>query len=38
MSIGNLKHDLFSQFARVAKAMSNGYRLIMPLAPVRVAA
>jgi DNA-binding transcriptional ArsR family regulator len=27
MSIGNFKHDLFSQFARVAKAMSNGYRL-----------
>lgn len=27
MSTGNFKHDLFSQFARVAKAMSNGYRL-----------
>lgn len=25
--MGNFKHDLFSQFARVAKAMSNGYRL-----------
>lgn len=27
MSTGNFKHELFSQFARVAKAMSNGYRL-----------
>jgi rhodanese-related sulfurtransferase len=27
MSTGSFKHDLFSQFARVAKAMSNGYRL-----------
>ncbi|MES9863236.1 MAG: metalloregulator ArsR/SmtB family transcription factor [Candidatus Thiodiazotropha sp. 4PDIVS1] len=27
MSTGNFKYDLFSQFARVAKAMSNGYRL-----------
>lgn len=27
MSTGNFKHDLFSQFARVAKAMGNGYRL-----------
>ena len=27
MSTGNFKHDLFDQFARVAKAMSNGYRL-----------
>ena len=27
MSTGNFKHDLFNQFARVAKAMSNGYRL-----------
>ena len=27
MSTVNFKHDLFSQFARVAKAMSNGYRL-----------
>ncbi|HEX9802059.1 MAG TPA: metalloregulator ArsR/SmtB family transcription factor [Gammaproteobacteria bacterium] len=27
MSMGNFKHDLFNQFARVAKAMSNGYRL-----------
>jgi rhodanese-related sulfurtransferase/DNA-binding transcriptional ArsR family regulator len=27
MSTGNFKHDLFAQFARVAKAMSNGYRL-----------
>ena len=27
MSTNNFKHDLFSQFARVAKAMSNGYRL-----------
>jgi len=26
-SMGNFKHDLFNQFARVAKAMSNGYRL-----------
>ena len=25
--MGSFKHDLFSQFARVAKAMSNGYRL-----------
>jgi rhodanese-related sulfurtransferase/DNA-binding transcriptional ArsR family regulator len=25
--MGNFKHDLFNQFARVAKAMSNGYRL-----------
>ena len=29
MSTGNFKHDLFNQFARVAKAMSNGYRLEM---------
>ncbi|RLJ20444.1 ArsR family transcriptional regulator [bacterium endosymbiont of Escarpia laminata] len=27
MSTGHFKHDLFSQFARVAKALSNGYRL-----------
>lgn len=27
MSTGNFKHDLFSQFARVAKALSNGNRL-----------
>jgi rhodanese-related sulfurtransferase/predicted transcriptional regulator len=27
VSTNNFKHDLFSQFARVAKAMSNGYRL-----------
>ncbi|MCW8962631.1 MAG: metalloregulator ArsR/SmtB family transcription factor, partial [Gammaproteobacteria bacterium] len=27
MSTGNFKHDIFSQFARVAKAMSNGNRL-----------
>jgi hypothetical protein len=27
MSIGNFKHDLFNQFSRFAKAMSNGYRL-----------
>ena len=27
MSTENFKHDLFSQFARVAKAMSSGYRL-----------
>lgn len=27
MSTGHFKHDLFSQFARVAKAMSHGYRL-----------
>jgi rhodanese-related sulfurtransferase/DNA-binding transcriptional ArsR family regulator len=27
MSTGNFKHDLFTQFARVAKALSNGYRL-----------
>lgn len=27
MSTDNFKRDLFSQFARVAKAMSNGYRL-----------
>lgn len=27
MSTGNFKHELFDQFARVAKAMSNGYRL-----------
>lgn len=27
MSTSNFKHDLFNQFARVAKAMSNGYRL-----------
>lgn len=27
MSTGHFKHELFSQFARVAKAMSNGYRL-----------
>lgn len=25
--MGNFKHELFNQFARVAKAMSNGYRL-----------
>lgn len=29
MSTVNFKHDLFSQFARVAKAMSNGYQLEM---------
>ncbi|QYZ67455.1 MAG: ArsR family transcriptional regulator [Gammaproteobacteria bacterium (ex Lamellibrachia satsuma)] len=27
MSTGHFKHDLFSQFARVAKALSNGHRL-----------
>ncbi len=27
MSTHNFKHELFGQFARVAKAMSNGYRL-----------
>ncbi len=27
MSTGSFKHDLFNQFARVAKAMSNGHRL-----------
>jgi rhodanese-related sulfurtransferase/DNA-binding transcriptional ArsR family regulator len=27
MSTGHFKHDLFAQFGRVAKAMSNGYRL-----------
>ena len=27
MSTQNFKHDLFNQFARVAKAMSSGYRL-----------
>ncbi|MCP4283032.1 MAG: metalloregulator ArsR/SmtB family transcription factor [Gammaproteobacteria bacterium] len=27
MSTSNFKHDLFSQFARIAKAMSHGYRL-----------
>ena len=27
MSTGNFKHELFNQFVRVAKAMSNGYRL-----------
>jgi rhodanese-related sulfurtransferase/DNA-binding HxlR family transcriptional regulator len=27
MSTYNFKHDLFNQFARVAKAMGNGYRL-----------
>jgi len=27
MSTSNFKHDLFSQFARIAKAMANGYRL-----------
>lgn len=27
MSIANFKHDLFNQFARVAKALSHGYRL-----------
>ena len=27
MSTGHFKHDLFDQFARVAKAMGNGYRL-----------
>lgn len=27
MSTGSFKHDLFNQFARVAKALSNGYRL-----------
>ncbi len=27
MSSSSFKHDLFSQFARVAKAMGNGYRL-----------
>ena len=27
MSTGHFKHELFSQFARVAKALSNGYRL-----------
>lgn len=27
MSTGNFKHDLFSQFARVAKALSHGSRL-----------
>lgn len=27
MSTGSFKHDLFNQFARIAKAMSNGHRL-----------
>ncbi|HDH16262.1 MAG TPA: ArsR family transcriptional regulator, partial [Gammaproteobacteria bacterium] len=27
MSSGNFKHDLFSQFARVGKALANGNRL-----------
>jgi rhodanese-related sulfurtransferase/DNA-binding transcriptional ArsR family regulator len=27
MSTANFKHDLFSQFARIAKALSNGHRL-----------
>ena len=27
MSTNNFKHDLFNQFARVAKALSHGYRL-----------
>ncbi len=27
MSSGSFKHDLFSQFARIAKALANGYRL-----------
>ena len=27
MSSGNFKHDLFTQFARVGKALSNGNRL-----------
>ncbi len=27
MSTGHFKHELFNQFARIAKAMSNGYRL-----------
>ncbi len=27
LSTGDFKHDLFNQFARVAKALSNGYRL-----------
>lgn len=27
MSNGNFKHDLFAQFARVAKVLSNGHRL-----------
>ena len=27
MSTANFKHDLFSQFARVAKALSHCYRL-----------
>jgi len=27
MSTGNFKHEIFSQFSRIAKAMSNGYRL-----------
>ncbi len=27
MSTGNFKHKLFNQFARVGKALSNGYRL-----------
>ena len=27
MSTTNFKHELFNQFARIAKAMSNGYRL-----------
>ncbi len=27
MSSGNFKHDLFAQFARVGKALSNGNRL-----------
>ena len=27
MSSGNFKHDLFGQFARIAKALANGYRL-----------
>ncbi|MCP3664412.1 MAG: metalloregulator ArsR/SmtB family transcription factor [Gammaproteobacteria bacterium] len=27
MSTGSFKHELFNQFARIAKAMGNGYRL-----------
>ena len=29
MSTGNFKHELFGQFARIAKAMGSGYRLEM---------
>lgn len=29
MSSGNFKHDLFNQFARIGKALSNGNRLVL---------